>query len=126
MTAETATAGVDRTSAQEVKSPTIDSGSDSYDRHAHVEFDRAVEKRLIRKLDQRLVLLAFLCCTCIRPHEGRTWTVADTADQTSLHSWIGAISAMQKQLAWASTWDTMTSNTAWVWPSDKDFEGLAR
>lgn len=27
-----------------------------------VEFDAATEKRLIRKLDMRLVLLAFLCC----------------------------------------------------------------
>lgn len=31
---------------------------------ANVEFDTATEKRLIRKLDQRLVLLAFLCCMC--------------------------------------------------------------
>lgn len=70
MTAEITTAGADRTSAQEIKSPTIDSRSDSYDR-APVEFDPAVEKRLVRKLDQRLVLLAFLCCMCPRPHEGR-------------------------------------------------------
>lgn len=71
MTAEITTAGAGRASAQEIKSPIIDSGSDSYDHQAPVEFDRAVEKRLIRKLDQRLVLLAFLCCMCIWPHEGR-------------------------------------------------------
>lgn len=71
MTAEITTVGADRTSAEEAKSPIIDSGSDSYDHHAPMESDRAVEKRLIRKLDQRLVLLAFLCCMCIRPHKGR-------------------------------------------------------
>lgn len=32
--------------------------------HVDAEFDKATEKRLIRKLDQRLVLLAFLCCMC--------------------------------------------------------------
>ncbi|KAJ4393960.1 hypothetical protein N0V93_003177 [Gnomoniopsis smithogilvyi] len=48
------------TPAQKVKSPTLNTRSDSYD-HGPPEFDRAIERRLIRKLDQRLVLLAFLC-----------------------------------------------------------------
>lgn len=76
MTAEITTAAEsDRTSAREAKSPAIDSGSDSYDHHARFEFDRAVEKRLVRKLDRRLVLLAFLCCMCIRPQEQTTCTM---------------------------------------------------
>ncbi|KAJ4423186.1 hypothetical protein N0V82_002180 [Gnomoniopsis sp. IMI 355080] len=60
MVAEISTAGADLAPAQDVKPPTLNSRSDSYD-HEPVGFDQAVERRLIRKLDQRLVLLAFLC-----------------------------------------------------------------
>lgn len=51
-------ASAESTTAEEVKSPgSRDSSSSGHG----VEIDAASEKRLVRKLDRRLVLLAFLC-----------------------------------------------------------------
>lgn len=61
--------GTDNTAAESAptsgRTPGLDAGSSSSEQV--VEFDAATEKRLVRKLDKRLVLLAFFCCMANSP-----------------------------------------------------------
>lgn len=64
--AQTASAAqTEAAASQDTKGPRVDLSGKSDQPHAAVEFDKATEKRLLRKLDRRLVLLAFLCCKCL-------------------------------------------------------------
>lgn len=73
MTAEITAAEAGPAPSHEVKSSALNPGGDVFV-DSTTEADQVVEKRLIRKLDQRLVVLAFLCCICIRTTWGtRAW-----------------------------------------------------
>lgn len=71
-------AGPEPASDHQAESSVVDSAGVSMDR-AEVEFDVAAERRLVRKLDRRLVLIAFLCCMLARHPSMTTW--ADSLDR---------------------------------------------